>query len=158
MRSMTEFSILLAADSVMDGVSVTSKKSLFQLLAKEMAKHCDVGATVIAEALTQRERLGSTGFGGGVAIPHGRIEGLGKVTGLFCRLAQPLSYDAVDSLPVDLIFLLVSPKQASVAHLKALAQVSRAFRNRPFVENLRSAMSVDALYALFATYETRHAA
>jgi PTS system nitrogen regulatory IIA component len=139
-------------------VTATNKKNLFQFIAREMARRCDMPAAEIADALNKREKMGSTGFGGGVAIPHGRIEGLTHVTGLFVRLAQPLAYDAVDNLPVDLVFVLLSPKQASVSHLKALAQVSRAFRNRQFVDNLRGAMSVDALYALFATLETRSAA
>lgn len=157
-RSMTDFHELLAADAVIDGMAVTSKKGLFQLLSREMARRCDLSASDVVDALNQREKMGSTGFGGGVAIPHGRIDGLNHVTGLFCRLSQPVAYDAVDNLPVDLIFVLLSPKQASVSHLKALAQVSRAFRNRQFVDNLRGAMSVDALYALFATLEARHAA
>lgn len=155
---MTEFREFLAADAVLDRVTATTKKNLFQFIAREMARRCNVPAAEIADALNQREKLGSTGFGSGVAIPHGRIEGLSHVTGLFVRLAQPLAYDAVDNLPVDLVFILLSPKQASVSHLKALAQVSRAFRNRQFVDNLRGAMSVDALYALFATLETRSAA
>ncbi|WP_221795344.1 PTS sugar transporter subunit IIA [Aquisediminimonas sediminicola] len=155
---MTEFREFLAADAVLDRVTATTKKNLFQLIARELARRCNVSAAEIADALNQREKLGSTGFGSGVAIPHGRIEGLSHVTGLFVRLAQPLAYDAVDNLPVDLVFVLLSPKQASVSHLKALAQVSRAFRNRQFVDNLRGAMSVDALYALFATLETRSAA
>jgi PTS system nitrogen regulatory IIA component len=155
---MTEFQTLLAVDAVIDGITPTSKKNLFQLIAKEMGRRCAIPAATIAASLNQREKLGSTGFGGGVAIPHGRIDGLTRVTGMFIRLGQPMAYDAVDHLPVDLIFVLLSPKQASVAHLKALAQVSRAFRNRQFVDNLRGAMSVDALYALFATLDSRHAA
>jgi nitrogen PTS system EIIA component len=113
---------------------------------------------VITHALTERERLGSTGFGKGVAIPHGKVEGLSRVFGYFARLAQPIDFHAVDGMPVDLVFLLLSPPDAGADHLKALAQVSRMLRDRHTVDKLRGARSKDAIYALLAGVETLHAA
>ena len=112
----------------------------------------------VAERLADRERLGSTGFGGGVAIPHGKVDGLDRVVGLFAKLAQPIEFAAIDDMPVDLVFLLLSPPEAGADHLKALARVSRRLRDRAFVAKLRGAGSADALYALFAGSETRDAA
>jgi len=112
----------------------------------------------VAERLADRERLGSTGFGGGVAIPHAKLEGLTAPTGLFVRLAQPIEFQAVDDLPVDLVFALLSPVDAGQEHLKALARISRRLRDRPFVDKLRGAGSPDALYALFTTPDPRRAA
>ncbi len=115
-------------------------------------------AKLIVERLAERERLSSTGFGGGVAIPHGKIDGLDHVVGVFARLANPIDFNSIDDMPVDLVFLLLSPPDAGVEHLKALARVSRRLRDRGFVAKLRGAGSDDALYALFASGESRHAA
>lgn len=137
---------------------VPNKKALFQQLGAIASKLVDAEPRAIVDRLVERERLGSTGFGGGIAIPHGKIEGLDRVVGLFARLAQPIDFAAIDDLPVDLVFLLLSPVDAGVEHLKALARVSRRMRDKSFVAKLRGAGSDDALYALFATGETRHAA
>jgi PTS system nitrogen regulatory IIA component len=112
----------------------------------------------IVERLVERERLGSTGFGGGVAIPHGKIDGLDRVIGVFARLSAPVDFQAIDDLPVDLVFLLLSPPDSGVEHLKALARVSRRLRDKAFVAKLRGAGSTDALYALFAQSDARDAA
>jgi len=117
-----------------------------------------LSATEVVDRLTERERLGSTGFGGGVAIPHGKIDGLTQVVGLFIQLAQPVDVKAIDDLPVDLVFCLLSPPDAGSEHLKALAQVSRWLRDRAFVAKLRGAGSADAIFALFAASEARDAA
>jgi PTS system nitrogen regulatory IIA component len=155
---MDELSDILSSDAVQAALSVPNKKVLFQQLAAVAGKIVDIQPKVIVERLVERERLGSTGFGGGVAIPHGKIEGLNRVVGVFARLAQPIDFNAIDDMPVDLIFLLLSPPDAGVEHLKALARVSRKLRDRGFVAKLRGAGSEDALYALFATGETRDAA
>ena len=155
---MDELSDILSSDAVQAALSVPNKKVLFQQLAAVAGKMVDIQPKVIVERLVERERLGSTGFGGGVAIPHGKIEGLNRVVGVFARLAQPIDFNAIDDMPVDLIFLLLSPPDAGVEHLKALARVSRKLRDRGFVAKLRGAGSEDALYALFATGETRDAA
>ena len=117
----------------------------------------DAPAGEVADGLAAREKLGSTGFGGGVAIPHARLPGLARVRGLFLRLAQPIEYKALDDAPVDLVFALLSPPDAGADHLKALAQVSRRLRDIGFVAKLRGAGSTDALYALFAADEARGA-
>jgi len=155
---MDELSDILSSDAVQAALSVPNKKVLFQQLAATAGKMVGIAPKVIVERLVERERLGSTGFGGGVAIPHGKIEGLNRVVGVFARLAQPIDFNAIDDMPVDLVFLLLSPPDAGVEHLKALARVSRKLRDRTLVAKLRGAASEDALYALFATGETRDAA
>ena len=155
---MTDLSDLLRPDAVLTGVAAPTKKMLLQLLGTAAAPLVGVEPRPIADRLAEREKLGSTGFGGGVAIPHAKLEGLTQVTGLFARMAQPIDFGAVDDLPVDLVFLLLSPTDAGAAHLKALARVSRRMRDRTFLAKLRGAGSRDALYALFATDEARDAA
>ena len=157
-KSMDDLSDLLSPQAVQAALVVPNKKALFQQLAASASKMVEADSRVIIDRLVERERLGSTGFGGGIAIPHGKIEGLDRVVGLFARLAQPIDFAAIDDLPVDLVFLLLSPVDAGVEHLKALARVSRRLRDKPFVAKLRGAGSDDALYALFATGEARHAA
>jgi PTS system nitrogen regulatory IIA component len=155
---MNDLSDLLRPDAVLTGVAAPNKKTLLQLLGVTAGPLVGVEARGVADRLADREKLGSTGFGGGVAIPHAKLEGLRQVTGLFARLAQPIDFDAVDDLPVDLVFLLLSPTDAGAEHLKALARVSRRMRDRTFLAKLRGAGSRDALYALFATDENRDAA
>jgi PTS system nitrogen regulatory IIA component len=157
-KSMDDLSDLLSPQAVQAALVVPNKKALFQQLAGIAAKLVDADQRLIVDRLVERERLGSTGFGGGIAIPHGKIEGLDRVVGLFARLGSPIDFAAIDDLPVDLVFLLLSPVDAGVEHLKALARVSRRMRDKGFVAKLRGAGSDDALYALFATGETRHAA
>lgn len=155
---MDDLSDLLSPQAVQAALVVPNKKALFQQLAGLASKLVDADARTIVDRLVERERLGSTGFGGGIAIPHGKIEGLDRVVGLFARLGTPIDFAAIDDLPVDLVFLLLSPVDAGVEHLKALARVSRRMRDKGFVAKLRGAGSDDALYALFATGEARHAA
>lgn len=157
-RAPDDLSDLLTPNAVVAALAVPNKKVLFQQLATTGAKLAGVDAKLVTERLVERERLGSTGFGGGVAIPHGKIDGLDRVVGVFARLAAPIDFAAIDDMPVDLVFLLLSPTDAGVEHLKALARVSRRLRDRAFVAKLRGAGSEDALYALFASSETRNAA
>ena len=149
---------VLAIDAVDAGMAASNKKALFQQLAAAAARRTGLAAKTISHALLERERLGSTGFGGGVAIPHGRIEGLPRITGYFARLAAPVDYQAVDGLPVDLVFMMLSPTDAGADHLKALAGVSRALRDRQTLAKLRGARSKDAIFALLAGVETLNAA
>ena len=155
---MTDLSDLLRHDAVITGLSAPGKKPLFAALATALAKQTGVEARLIAEGLGEREKLGSTGFGGGVAIPHARLVGLEQVACVFARLAQPIDYQAVDAQPVDLVMALVSPPTVGAEHLKALARVSRRLRDRAFLAKLRGAASPDALYALFTQDRTRDAA
>lgn len=155
---MTEISSLLVPGAVAAGANITTSKALFQQLGQVAEREYGLSATDVVDRLTERERLGSTGFGGGVAIPHGKIDGLTQVVGLFIQLAQPVDVKAIDDLPVDLVFCLLSPPDAGSEHLKALAQVSRWLRDRAFVAKLRGAGSADAIYALFAASQARDAA
>ena len=155
---MTDLSDLLAPDAVIPALAVTNKKTLFQQLGAAAARAHGLDAKLVADRLGEREKLGSTGFGGGVAIPHGKLEGLRSVTGLFARLEKPVDFAALDELPVDLVFVLLSPVDAGAEHLKALARVSRRLRDRGFAAKLRGSGSTDALYALLTGVEARDAA
>lgn len=155
---MTDLSDLLSSDAIDASMAVSSKKGLFQQLAGAAARLTGRPAKEIATALLDREKLGTTGFGNGIAIPHGKLFGLERITGMFARLAEPLVYQAVDRLPVDLVFLLLSPPDAGADHLKALARVSRALRDQQVLAKLRGARSRDALYAVLTGAEARDAA
>ncbi len=155
---MTEVSRILAPDAVDDAFPAANKKALFHQLATVAGRRIGVSDKGVLAALNERERLGSTGFGNGVAIPHGRLDALGRVTGYFVRLAQPIDFGAIDGMPVDLVFMLLSPPDAGADHLKALASVSRSLRNTQNLAKLRGARSRDAIYALLAGEETRDAA
>ena len=155
---MSDLSDIVTSDAVDSNVTVANKKALFQHLAPIAARQTGLSAKSIVAALNTREKLGSTGFGLGTAIPHGKVAGLDRVYGYFVRLATPIDFGAVDDLPVDLVFLLLSPPDAGADHLKALASVSRTFRDRQILAKLRGARSKDALYALLADEEARDAA
>jgi PTS system nitrogen regulatory IIA component len=152
---LTEF---LDGNAIVADLPVANKKALFQALGGIAERTMGLTAKDVVDRLNERERLGTTGFGGGVAIPHGRIEGLDGIRAAFVRLEKPIDYGAIDDLPIDLAFMLLSPADAGADHLKALAQVSRRLRDRTFVANLRGAVTPDAIYALFAHTETRDAA
>lgn len=153
-----DFTEFLDGQAVMSDLAATNKKSLFQALGGLAERSLMLPAKDVFDRLQDRERLGTTGFGGGVAIPHGRMAGLDRIHAAFVRLEKPIDYSAIDDIPVDLVFMLLSPEDAGVDHLKALAQVSRRLRDKAFVAKLRGAASPDALYALFANVEARDAA
>lgn len=155
---MTNLDDFLAPGAVLAGLQIATKKALFQQLARVAESTHGVAAPLVIERLTERERLGSTGFGGGVAIPHGKIEGLDRIVAVFFQLVEPVDFAAIDDLPVDLVFMLLSPVDAGADHLKALAQVSRVLRDRPLVEKLRGAASDDALRALVSDGQALDAA
>ncbi len=154
---MTDLSPLFRPGAVVATLSVAGKKPLFQMLGGLAQKIYAIDERKVVERLTERERLGSTGFGGGIAIPHGKIDGLDRVVGIFAQLATPIDFAAVDDMPVDLVFMLLSPVDAGADHLKALAHVSRVLRDAAFVAKLRGAASDDALTALFVAEESRDA-
>ena len=149
---------LLPQDAVLPALKVNSKKQALQEIAERAAALTGVGEREIFDTLLQRERLGSTGVGNGIAIPHGRLAGLQRLHGLFARVEPPVDFDSVDQQPVDLVFLLLAPENAGADHLKALARVSRLLRDRQVCEKLRGAESRDALYALLTEAPTSHAA
>lgn len=139
---------LLSPEAVVANLRATSKKQLLQELSKAAAQVTGAEERQIFEVLLERERLGSTGVGSGLAIPHGKLAALDRLHGLFARLDKPVDFDAIDDRPVDLVFLLLAPEGAGADHLKALARVSRMLRDREFCEKLRGAQGADALYAL----------
>jgi PTS system nitrogen regulatory IIA component len=135
-----------------------NKRSLLHQLANLAAQRLGLDAPTIAASLTEREQLGSTGFGQGVAIPHGKIEGLPRIYCLFARLGEPVDYKAIDGRPIDLVFLLLSPPDAGAEHLKALAAISRITRHVATLEQMRGARSRDALAAVLMGADERDAA
>ena len=140
--------MLSGPESVLACVKASGKKSLLAELAAKAAPLFKLDERRLFDRLLERERLGSTGIGGGIAIPHGRMLGLAKPVGLFARLGHPVDFDSIDERPVDTVFLLLAPEGAGADHLKALARVSRLLRDRGLVEKLRATESADALYAL----------
>lgn len=157
--NMAQFAAHLTSDAVASGVAFAGKKALFAHFGAAASAAYGLDADEVVERITERERLGSTGFGKGVAIPHGKIAALDHIVALFARAEPGIEYDAVDGLPVDLIFCLLSPPDAGATHLKALAEVSRALRDPVFVAKLRGAGSTDALCALLGVEEeAQHAA
>lgn len=149
---------LLARDGIVVRGSAGSKRQALHRVADAAAARLDQPAARIMEALVEREALGSTGLGGGVAVPHARIEGLDHVTGVFVRLDEPVSFDAVDDRPVDLLFALFAPPKDGAEHLRALAAVSRALRSQDLRQRLREAASADEVHALFLDMQTARAA
>jgi PTS system nitrogen regulatory IIA component len=145
-------------DAIKTALPGGSKRALLQQLANLAGQRLSLESTAILASITEREQLGSTGFGQGVAIPHGKIEGLKRIYCLFSRLAEPVDYTATDARPVDLVFLLQSPPDAGAGHLKALAAISRVTRQSTTLEQMRGARSRDALAAVLMGADERDAA
>jgi PTS system nitrogen regulatory IIA component len=143
-----KISDLLSPAAVIVTPKSQGKKQLLQELAARAAQVTRMNERKIFETLMERERLGTTGVGQGIAIPHGRLADLKEIVGVFARLDSPLDYDAVDNQPVDLVFMLLAPEGAGADHLKALARVSRLLRNQQITEKLRAAKSGEAIYAI----------
>lgn len=141
---------LLTAAAILPALRATNKPALITALVQRAALITGIPAPAVAESVTAREALGTTGFGGGVALPHGRLVGIPRSIGVFARIVPPVAYDALDHAPVDLAFLLLSPEGAGAEPLKALARVSRLFRDAALCAKLRGATSADSLFALLA--------
>ena len=139
---------LVSPNAIIPALKVNGKKQALQEIAAKAAALTGQSERAILEILLQREKLGSTGVGNGVAIPHGKLAKLANVFGLFARLERPVDFEALDGQPVDLIFLLLAPEGAGADHLKALARVSRLLRDRALVDKLRATENAEALYAL----------
>lgn len=149
---------IIAEGAIIPALRAESKKHLLKEIATRASDLTGRPAQEIFHTLVERENLGSTGAGGGIAIPHGKLEGLKTVLGFLAVLQEPIEYGAIDDLPVDVVVLLLSPREAGTEHLKALARVSRVLRDREFLAKLRGAGSPDAIYALLSTYQARDAA
>lgn len=153
-----EIADLISPAGVIASLRVTSKKQALQELAKRAAKLTNEPERAIFEVLLERERLGSTGVGNGIAIPHGKLATLDRLHGLFARLENPIDFDAIDDQPVDLVCVLLAPEAAGADHLKALARISRLLRDREICKKLRGTDDPDALYALLTESAANHAA
>jgi PTS system nitrogen regulatory IIA component len=149
----------ISPDSVVASLKAKTKKQLLQDLSARAARLTGLQERGIFDVLLQRERLGSTGLGHGIAIPHGKLAGLKRIVGIFARLAEPIDFDAVDGEKVDIVFLLLAPEGAGADHLKALARISRLLREGSAVEKLRASKDASALYAMLTEDEaSSHAA
>ncbi len=153
-----EINDLISPTSVIANLRVSSKKQAIQELARYVADISEQPERAVFDVLMERERLGTTGVGNGIAIPHGKLEKLDRLYGLFARLEQPVDFQAIDDQPVDLIFLLLAPESAGADHLKALARVSRLLRDKAACEKLRGTNTVDGLYALLTESRESRAA
>ena len=148
---------LIAPAAIIPALKVNGKKQALQELAARAAELTGQSERAIFEILLQREKLGSTAVGNGIAIPHGKLPKLGRLFGLFARLERPIDFEALDSQPVDLIFLLLAPEAAGADHLKALARVARMLRDPEVARKLRESSDTDALYAVLAMPQSRAA-
>ena len=141
---------LIARDAVIPSLKAKSKKHVLEDLATRAARLEELPGRDVFEALLQRERLGSTGVGRGIAIPHCRLAAIGRIACIFARLEEPIPFDALDGEPVDLVFLLLAPENAGADHLKALARLSRLMREPKTIQQLRAAKDQASLYAILA--------
>lgn len=139
---------LVDKQSVLANLKAANKKQLLQELSQALAAQVAIDHRVIFETLMKREKLGSTGIGQGIAIPHGKVPSISRVYGLFARLAAPVEFEAVDGQPVDLVFVLLAPEHAGADHLKALARISRLLRDSAVVAKLRGTDDAQGLYAI----------
>lgn len=149
---------LLTADGIVLRGGASSKRQALHIVADQAARILGMDETRVMDALLEREALGSTGLGSGVAVPHARIEGMGRVCAVFVRLDTPIAWGAMDDRPVDLLFGLFAPPSDGADHLRALAAVSRAMRSPELREQLRQARTVDAIRALFVKEKAATAA
>jgi PTS system nitrogen regulatory IIA component len=141
---------LVAPNAIIPAMKVNGKKQALQEIAAKAAELTGQNDRAILEILLQREKLGSTAVGNGVAIPHGKLAKLARVTGVFARLERPVDFEALDGQPVDLVFLLLAPEGAGADHLKALARVARLLRDPDVARKLRESRDADAIYAVLS--------
>ncbi len=149
---------LVTIEAVFPALKANSKKQLLQLLAEKAAGLTGLPERVIFDTILQRERLGSTGAGNGLAIPHGKLPSIDHITGLFARLDHPVEFEAIDDQPVDLVFLLLAPEGAGADHLKALSRIARVMRDADTVAKIRGAADASAIHALLGSSPVTNAA
>ena len=153
-----EIADLITPRSVIANLRATSKKQALQELAKRAAAMTGIHERTIYDVLTERERLGTTGIGMGIGIPHGKLPELATLYGIFARLDRPIPFEAIDDQPVDLMFVLLAPAASGAEHLRALALVSRLLRDSAICQKLRGTDNADALYALLTDRTESNAA
>ncbi len=149
---------LISPDDVIPAIRSSSKRQLLQDLAERASAKTGISGRQIFDTLLQRERLGSTGVGNGIAIPHGKLSELKRITGVFARLDKPIDFEALDDQPVDIVFLLLAPEGAGADHLKALARIARVMREPETIEKLRDTTDAAAIYALLTETAASNAA
>ncbi|WP_208435512.1 PTS IIA-like nitrogen regulatory protein PtsN [Bartonella phoceensis] len=149
---------LIAPEAVIPALKANSKKQVLQILAEKAARLTGLSEHVIFDIILQREKLGSTGLGGGIAIPHGKLSDIDRIVGVFARLESPVDFEALDDEPIDLIFLLLAPENSGADHLKALSQIARVLRHADVVQKLRNTHDANALYALLIQNSESNAA
>jgi nitrogen PTS system EIIA component len=150
---------ILPREGVLPALRVSSKKMLLEAIADQASIITKLPSRSIFDALLQRERLGSTGIGGGIAIPHSKFDGLDRLVGLFAHIEKPIAFDALDGEPVDLVFVLLAPEGAGADHLKGLSKVARILRNPLITAKLRASNNADSIHALLTqTIDTSKAA
>lgn len=153
-----ELADLIARDALIPALKASSKKQAISEIAGRAAEAYGLDPRRVCEGLMERERLGSTAMGAGVAIPHARMEGLEHIVGVFARLERPVDFEAADGVPVDLVFCLLAPEEAGADHLRTLARVSRLLRDQDTRAKLRATADAGALYALITEPLTSRAA
>lgn len=149
---------LIVQDAVLPALKVNSKKQLLQELSAKAAQVTGLSEREIFDVILQRERLGSTGVGNGIAIPHGKLNSINHIVGVFARLDAPVDFEALDDQPVDLVFLLLAPEGSGADHLKALSRIARVLRDGDMVMKLRQTESASAIYAFLTDTPASNAA
>jgi len=149
---------LLQQNAIIPALRVNSKKQLLQELSAKASKVTGLSEREVFDVILQRERLGSTGVGNGIAIPHGKLASVNSIVGIFARLDQPVDFEALDDQPVDLVFLLLAPEGAGADHLKALSRIARVLRAQDLVSKLRATDSASAIYAFLNEEQASNAA
>ncbi len=153
-----DLSDLIEASAILPALKANSKKQLLQLLSEKAAAITGLPEREVFDTILQRERLGSTGVGNGIAIPHGKLPGVKRITGVFARLEAPVDFEALDDQPVDLVFLLLAPEGAGADHLKALSRIARMLRDGDTVTKIRATRDAAAIHAFLSQTQTSHAA
>ncbi len=153
-----ELSSIIAQDGVFANLKPNSKKQLLQELAAAGAAHIGLDERTIFDVLLQREKLGSTGVGNGVAIPHGKLPQIPHIFGILARLQKPIAFDAMDEQPVDIVFMLLAPEGSGADHLKALSRIARVLRDQSTLTQIRNTDDAESIHNLLTSLEKANAA
>ena len=143
-----KISDILSQNTIVTSIKATNKRQLLEEMSAKLARHENIDFHMVEDAMIERENLGSTAYGGGIAFPHARLEGATRVKAYFTKLSTPIDFGAVDGEKVDLVFMLVSPENSGADHLEALAALSKAMRNKTMCTKLRKATTKDEIYKI----------
>ena len=149
---------IVTQEAIIPDLRVRSKKQLLQAVAERASELTGLSARAVFDTILQRERLGSTGVGKGIAIPHGKFPDFDRISGVFARLHAPIDFEALDDQPVDIVFLLLAPESAGADHLKALSRIARVLRDPVRISNLRATSDPEALFAFLTQEQASNAA